>query len=482
MIAFGFNSTANVSTNMTINSITNRTEIFIIAVFEAFLTIALNSFLLGLCAKIPTQARNQLHIFYTFLAASDLINGVYLLLLSASFFFLNSNIFKNYNVCLSVIIMSSVGPATTGYLLLLMTAIKSFSVVCPLKGLQYITRRAALCLSSVVWIFSYAVIIIPSIFWARKNVFPLYEECDMRAAYQDKFKQFVTLALVLSGGFIAGVLVFNSFILLKITRRNKIGNQGDNKSNSSSGKRLNRKSTENKNSPEKIEVRESRDEKLQLNEHISQINTKRYDFKESKNFKAYLTVLLQIGLYMLCGFPYFLVITNQNLKMYFYNDRNVRIQLHKSYILDGEWECALLELSFVPKFPTPERRVFFCSDFVIDTYAREKSLPILQSAGVLNEDIADIVFEKPIYLKVTRNELYQIEFVLRNDNLKISRPKDDHFWVAAAASTAAAAAAEAVPSSKRGIRIFWVTAAGPSPERVKTNFLGGSSSSFCSFL
>ncbi|CAC5400724.1 unnamed protein product [Mytilus coruscus] len=45
-------------------------------------------------------------------------------------------------------------------------------------------------------------------------------------------------------------------------------------------------------------------------------------------------------------------------------------------------------------------------------------LPILQSAGVLNEDIADIVYEKPINLKVTRNELYQIEFVLRDDILK----------------------------------------------------------------
>ncbi|CAC5400698.1 unnamed protein product [Mytilus coruscus] len=95
-----------------------------------------------------------------------------------------------------------------------------------------------------------------------------------------------------------------------------------------------------------------------------------------------------------------------------------RIQLHKSYTLDGEWECALLELSFFPKFPIPTRRIFFCSDFVIDTYAREMSLPILQSAGVLNEDIADIVYKKPIYLKVTTNELYQIKFVLRDDNLK----------------------------------------------------------------
>lgn len=324
MSALAFNSTANVSTNMTIISITNRTEIFTIAVLVAFLTIALNSFLLGLCAKIPTQARNQLHIFYTFLSVSDLINGVILLILSASFFFLDTYIFKNYSVCLSIVIMSSVGPTNTGYLLLLMTGMKSFSIVCPLKGLQYITRTVAICLSSAVGIFSYAVIIIPSIFWAMKNAPLLYEECDLRAAYQDNSKQFVTLALVLASVFIVGVLIFNSFILFKIARRNKIGIQGDNISSSSSGIRRNRKFQEDKNSPERNEVREIQFVKPQLNEKKSQMNPKKYDFKKSKNFKAYLTVLMHVGIYMLCGVPYFLVSSSKNLKIYYYNDRNVR--------------------------------------------------------------------------------------------------------------------------------------------------------------
>ncbi|CAC5420627.1 unnamed protein product [Mytilus coruscus] len=71
--------------------------------------------------------------------------------------------------------------------------------------------------------------------------------------------------------------------------------------------------------------------------------------------------------------------------------------------MDGEWECALLELSFVPQFETPTRRVYFCLDFIEHTNVRGTTLPILQSARVLNEDIADIVHEKPIYLRVTRS-------------------------------------------------------------------------------
>ncbi|VDI17048.1 Hypothetical predicted protein [Mytilus galloprovincialis] len=342
---------------MTVISIPNRTGIFSIAVLEAFVTIALNSFLLGLCAKIPKQARNQLHICYTFLAASDLMNGVYLLLLSASFFFVDTYIFKNYSVCLSVITISSAGPTTTGYLLILMTAIKSFSVVCPLESMQFITRTAAFCLSSAVWIISYAVIIIPTIFWARKNDIPLYEECDIRAAYQDKFKQFLTLALVLGCCFIAGVLIFNSFILLKINRMNKIGIQRDKKSNPSSVNRMDRKSPEKKNSPEKNEVRKSRYEKPQLNEQIAQINTKKIDSKKSKNFKAYFTVLLQIGLYILCGFPYFLVLTNQKLQIYYYNDRNVRF-VCSLFVFLTSLINPILTVIRIPAFNKTLRKIF----------------------------------------------------------------------------------------------------------------------------
>lgn len=81
------------------------------------------------------------------------------------------------------------------------------------------------------------------------------------------------------------------------------------------------------------------------------------------------------------------------------NDSVFTFQLHQCYTIDREWECTLLELSFVPQFETPTIRVYFDSDFVDHTYVRGSTLPILQSTGILNEDIANIVYEKSIYLK-----------------------------------------------------------------------------------
>ncbi|CAC5376115.1 unnamed protein product [Mytilus coruscus] len=85
----------------------------------------------------------------------------------------------------------------------------------------------------------------------------------------------------------------------------------------------------------------------------------------------------------------------------------------------------VLELLFVPQFETPTRRVYFCSDFMDITYVRGTMLSLLQSTGILNEDF---VYEKPIYFKVTRYDLYPIVFVLRDDNLKLCRLKDDHLF------------------------------------------------------
>ena len=108
---------------------------------------------------------------------------------------------------------------------------------------------------------------------------------------------------------------------------------------------------------------------------------------------------------------------------------NFKVRLPKRYTLDGSWECALLEVSFIPELEVSTRRMYFCSDFVHQSYVRETALPILQSIRLLNEDITDVTFEKPIYFPVTRNELYHIEFVLRDDHLQMCRLKDDHVFL-----------------------------------------------------
>ena len=106
---------------------------------------------------------------------------------------------------------------------------------------------------------------------------------------------------------------------------------------------------------------------------------------------------------------------------------NFKICIPKRYILDGTWECALLEMSFVPELVTSTRRVYLCCDFVEPSYVRGTSLPILQSVGMWNE--TDVTFDKPMYFKVRSNELYHIEFILKDDQLRTCRLKDDHVFL-----------------------------------------------------
>ncbi|CAG2252979.1 KISS1R [Mytilus edulis] len=339
MSTIQFNSTVNTLANITLNVAENRTGVFVIAIIEAVIIILLNVLLLGLCIKVPIQNRNQLHIIYTFLAASDLINGIYLLPISATFFCVQTNIFRYYYVCLSIMTMNSVGTLTTGYLLLLLTAIKCFSIVYPLKSLRYITRRAAICLSAATYIFSYVIIIISSIVLGSGTVtFMLEEECDIKMAYRDNHKQFLTLAYALSGGFVAGVLVLNSIILIKIAKRTRIGVQENSNSTDITSvgfRRSNKPSEENRTFPIN-EVPNTTDltgrnslknssGKPSATKACWQKEARKYDFRKSKNFKAYLTVLMHVGIYLLNGFPFFIISVNKNLKVTFYdNDRNVR--------------------------------------------------------------------------------------------------------------------------------------------------------------
>ncbi|CAG2217522.1 KISS1R [Mytilus edulis] len=335
-----FNSTVNPLENITWNLAENRIGVFVIAITEAVIIILLNVLLLGLCIKVPIQNRNQLHIIYTFLAVSDLMNGIYLLPISATFFFVHTYIFRYYYVCLSIMTLNSVGTVTTGYLLLLLTAIKCFSVVYPLKSLRYITRKAAISLAAATYIFSYAIIIIPTIVWGSRTVaFMLEKECDIKKAYRDNHKQFLYLAYALSGGFVAGVLVFNSIILIKIAKRTRIGVQENINDTdiTSVGFRLSNKPSEEVRTIRINEVPNTTDLTGRNSSNIrsgkpsatkacwQKEEARKYGFRKSKNFKAYLTVLMHVGIYLLNGFPFFIISANKNLKVTYYdNNRNVR--------------------------------------------------------------------------------------------------------------------------------------------------------------
>ena len=127
----------------------------------------------------------------------------------------------------------------------------------------------------------------------------------------------------------------------------------------------------------------------------------------------------------------FCVFANSEDSLNIFNDNTggrIRVYFPNSYILDGTWECALLEVTFVSKLTTPTRRIYVCCNFVDNSYVKDSYIPVLQSLSVLNEDVTDVTFENPIYHRVRGGIGQQIEISMRDDNLEICRFKDDHVF------------------------------------------------------
>jgi hypothetical protein len=97
-----------------------------------------------------------------------------------------------------------------------------------------------------------------------------------------------------------------------------------------------------------------------------------------------------------------------------------RVQFSRTYPMKDKWECALLNVSFVPAFETLTRRAYVCEDFVGNySYVRNSYQPVLQSVGILHEEVADATFERPIYHETKPFQFYQLEITLKDDRLRV---------------------------------------------------------------
>ncbi|VDH99490.1 Hypothetical predicted protein [Mytilus galloprovincialis] len=97
-----------------------------------------------------------------------------------------------------------------------------------------------------------------------------------------------------------------------------------------------------------------------------------------------------------------------------------RIRLPRSHLMKGTWECALLEMTFVPAFETSTQRMYVCCDLVRDeSYVRDTYLPLLQSVAIRKEETTEIIFERPLYLASRGGEMEILEITLRDDRLRV---------------------------------------------------------------
>ena len=76
------------------------------------------------------------------------------------------------------------------------------------------------------------------------------------------------------------------------------------------------------------------------------------------------------------------------------------VDLPKTYLLEGRWDCALTELTLHPQTKQRAKRLYLCSDLVQDSYLKNTFLPVLRSVDQTQEGTLDLEFGRPYYTRI----------------------------------------------------------------------------------
>ena len=94
------------------------------------------------------------------------------------------------------------------------------------------------------------------------------------------------------------------------------------------------------------------------------------------------------------------------------------VDLPKTYLLEGRWECALTELTLHPQTERRTERLYLCSDLVQDSYLKNTFLPVLRSVDPTQEGTLDLEFGRPYYTRMRQMELNRVRIFIRDDRLQ----------------------------------------------------------------
>ena len=123
---------------------------------------------------------------------------------------------------------------------------------------------------------------------------------------------------------------------------------------------------------------------------------------------------------------YLFVCSSDSLKVH---ERNVGsdfiVQLPRTYYLDGKWECALIEASFVPDFEESTDQILICTDVIADSYVQNTSRRVLRRIEILREDKTDLSFNPGLYFDVKQTELSRLNIYVLDDKLQLAGFKVD---------------------------------------------------------
>lgn len=96
------------------------------------------------------------------------------------------------------------------------------------------------------------------------------------------------------------------------------------------------------------------------------------------------------------------------------------IQLPKKYDLQGQWECALKEITFTCDFKPKSSRLYLCCDILEESYVRETSLPVLRNIELTGryKKVKSETYINPRYVPIKVSILDTLRVVLKDENLE----------------------------------------------------------------
>ena len=101
------------------------------------------------------------------------------------------------------------------------------------------------------------------------------------------------------------------------------------------------------------------------------------------------------------------------------------VQLPQTYHLDGKWECALIEASFVPDFEEQTDQILICTNVIAPSYVKNTSRRVLRRIEILQEDKTDLTFNQKFYFDVNQTELSRLNIYVLNEELQLAGFKVD---------------------------------------------------------
>ena len=104
-----------------------------------------------------------------------------------------------------------------------------------------------------------------------------------------------------------------------------------------------------------------------------------------------------------------------------YSKNGLLIELPKPYLLEGNWTCALTEITLTCDFKPRSSRFYLCSAIVQESYVRDSFIQILKNieVGTIYKKVKLESYPKPIYVPVkesTLDRIIRLEF--KDENLQ----------------------------------------------------------------